>query len=196
MMSRPIVWVTLALASGMAVVGAGCASTTGPGAAPKDNMVMEPVVENYNKVTISAVEVTFDPASKDIEANPQEVQMLKDYMSKALVKQLSGRYTVVEEPGPGVMRLKVTITDVKKGEPLMHLHWATKLLGLGLGGAAMQGTLEDSTTGESLGFAFISKRGTFFQLTEGLTKWGEAKAVMDEWAKEFKKKLDEANGKK
>ena len=110
MMRRPIVWAALALASWLAVVGAGCASTTGPGAAQKDNMVMEPVVENYNKVMISPVEVTFDPASKDIEANPQEVQMLKDYMSKALVKQLSGRYKVVEEPGPGVMRLKVTIT--------------------------------------------------------------------------------------
>jgi len=112
-------------------------------------------------------------------------------MREAVVKAVKDRYKVVDRPGQGVMRLQVTITDVKKGEPLMHLHWSTKLLGLGLGGATMRSTLSDSVTGEELGFAFISKQGNFFQLTEGLSKWGEAKAVMDEWAKEFRKRLDE-----
>lgn len=183
-------WLAVALA-GMT----GCKSG-GPGSEPADRMTMGPTVGSYDQLMIDAVEVTFDPTSKDIEANAKEVEMLKDTMRGAVVKAVSDRYKVVENPGPGVMRVKMTIADVKKGEPLMHLHWSTKLLGLGLGGATMRGEMTDSLTGAELGTSFISKRGNFFQLTEGLTKWGEAQAVMKEWAKEFRKKLDEVHGKR
>jgi hypothetical protein len=158
-------------------------------------MVLGPSAGSFGRVMIEPVEVDFDPASEHIQADPKEVEMLRDYMRNALVKALANRYPVVERPGKGVMQLKVTIKDVAKGEPLMHLHWSTKLLGLGLGGATMEATLVDSVTGAPVGSAFVSKKGNFFQITEGLSKWGEAQAVMDEWARDFRKKLDEIHGK-
>jgi len=170
---------------------AGCQGSGGNGAGVRNETHVAQATGKYDRLLIAPVAVTFDPGSEHIQADEKEVESLRTYMREAVVKAVKDRYKVVDRPGQGVMRLQVTITDVKKGEPLMHLHWSTKLLGLGLGGATMRSTLSDSVTGEELGFAFISKLGNFFQLTEGQSKWGEAKAVMDEWAKEFRKRLDE-----
>jgi hypothetical protein len=187
---------TLGIATVMLTLPWACGCKSQDPAPPvRNDMTMESGVKSYDRLMIDPVEVTFDPASAHIQADPKEVKMLRDYMREAVVKAVKDRYKVVERPGTGVMRLRVTLTDVRKGEPLMHLHWSTKLLGLGLGGATMQSTLTDSVTDADLGTAFVSQKGNFFQLTEGLSKWGEAKAVMDAWAKEFRKKLDESRPK-
>jgi hypothetical protein len=53
--------------------------------------------------------------------------------------------------------------------------------------------LVDSQTGEQIGAPVESQKGSRISL-EGLKKWGDAKAFMDEWAKRFRKRLDETQG--
>ena len=172
----------------------GCQSD-GSSSGPVRQVSMGPATSRYSRLMIDPVEVTFDPSSKDIKAKPEEVQMMKDHMREALVKATQDGYPAVSRPGPGVLRVKTTIVNVKRGEPLMNLHWSTKLLGLGIGEASLQTVMTDSVTGRQVGSAFVSNKGNFFQLFEGLNEWGHAKAVMDEWAKEFRKELDKAHGK-
>jgi hypothetical protein len=67
-----------------------------------------------------------------------------------------------------------------------------KLTGLGIGGASMEAELLDSQTGEQIGAIIEGRKGSQVSLA-GLKEWGDAKAIMDDWAKGFRKRLDEAH---
>jgi hypothetical protein len=66
------------------------------------------------------------------------------------------------------------------------------IIGIGLGGASMEAEVVDSLTGEQIGAVIESQKGKRLSL-KGLSKWGDAKAVMNGWAKRFKERLDEAH---
>ena len=68
-----------------------------------------------------------------------------------------------------------------------------KLLGSGLGGASLEAEILDSVSHEQLAALVESKLGNRFRL-EGLAKWGDAKRIMDNWAKWVRERLDEAHG--
>ena len=57
---------------------------------------------------------------------------------------------------------------------------------------SMEGEVIDSQTGEQIGAVIQTQKGSRLSLA-GVKKWGDAKAVMDEWAKRFRKRLDEAH---
>jgi hypothetical protein len=65
-----------------------------------------------------------------------------------------------------------------------------KLIGAGIGGASMEAEIVDSMTGEQIGAVVESKMGTRMPFAN-LGEWDAAKQVMDDWAKRFKKRLDE-----
>jgi hypothetical protein len=67
------------------------------------------------------------------------------------------------------------------------------MTGLGIGGASMEAEVIDSQTGEQIGAVIQSQKGKRISMS-GLKKWGDAKAVMDDWVKRFRKLLDEAHG--
>jgi len=78
---------------------------------------------------------------------------------------------------------------------LVHLNLTiyTKITGAGLGGAAMEGELVDSMTGEQL--AAVSQWGSGSRiLRAGFSHTGDAKILMDRWAKALRKMIDEAHG--
>jgi hypothetical protein len=118
---------------------------------------------------------------------------LANYMHNAFVQAISDRYPIVSYPGPGVARVRVAITDISKGSPALNVLPQTKLSGVGLGGAAMEAEVIDSQTGEQLAAVLYKKRGNQLSFA-GVKKWGDAKAVMDAWAKTFRKRIDEAHG--
>jgi hypothetical protein len=64
-------------------------------------------------------------------------------------------------------------------------------MGTGLGGASMEFEVLDSQTGVQIGAAIESQLGNRLSL-KGMSKWGDAKAVMDDWAKRLRARLDEA----
>ena len=121
----------------------------------------------------------------------EDLTDITSYMHAAIVEQLSTNYTVAYRPGPGVARLRVAITDLKKSNPVMNTIPQTKLTGVGLGGASMEAELIDSRTGRQIGAVVESQIGKRLSLA-GMSTWGDAKAVMDGWAKRMKKRLDES----
>lgn len=153
----------------------------------------------YSKFIIDPVVVHFHSGSKAIEERSkgklteQDLTDLKNYMHDAIVKAISDRYSIVYRPGPGVARARVALTDLKKSNVLMNIHPGSKLLGTGLGGASLEAELIDSQTGEQIAALAESQLGNRLSL-DGMSKWGDAKAVMDNWAKRFRKRLDEAHG--
>ena len=147
-------------------------------------------LKNYSKFIIEPVVVHLHVDSKS-KISKQDLIDLKNYMHSALINAIKDRYEVVYRPGPGVARLRSAVTDLKKAKILMNIHPASKLIGSGLGGASLEAELLDSQSGEQIGALMESQLGERLSLA-GLTEWGDAKAVMDDWAKRFRQRLDES----
>ncbi len=122
----------------------------------------------------------------------QDLRDLTNYMHAAIVSELSKNYKIAYRPGPGVARIRVAITDLKKSTPALNVLPQTKMSGLGLGGASMEAEMVDSQTGRQIGAVVESQLGSRLSMA-GISSWGDAKAVMDNWAKKLKKRLDDAH---
>lgn len=146
----------------------------------------------YSQFIIDPVVVHFHEEAKGVLTDPETLTQLRDYMYDAIVNVLSDRYEIVSRPAYRVARIRVAITDVNRSTPALNIIPHTKLTGAGLGGAAMEAEMIDSQTGEQIGAVIDSKKGKRLSFA-GVTKWGDAKAVMDGWARRFRKRLDEAH---
>ncbi|MHC4570799.1 MAG: DUF3313 domain-containing protein [Planctomycetota bacterium] len=153
----------------------------------------------YSKFIVDPVQAHFHTGSKAIEERTkgklkeQDVRDLQNYMHKSMVEALSDRYEIVYQPGPGVARVRVALTDFKKSEVILNILPAAKVSGAGLGAATMEAEIIDSQTGEQLRALVEMQTGSRLSL-DGLSKWGDAKGVMKKWAKSLRERIDEAHG--
>ena len=148
-------------------------------------------LKTYKSFIIEPVQIHFhskSEASKKIKK--EQIQQLTLYMHDAIVKALGDAYHIESVPGPGVLRIRAAITDLKKTEPAMNILPATKLTGLGLGAASLEAELLDSQTGEQIAAVIESQIGSRLSLA-GYSEWGDAKEIMNGWAKSFRARLDE-----
>jgi hypothetical protein len=105
---------------------------------------------------------------------------------------ISDKYRIVTTPGPGIAKLRMAITDIKQSKTVQNLMPITKMAGTGLGGASMEAELVDSQTGVQVAAVVETQSGNRLSF-DGVSKWGDAEAVMKAWAKRFRKRLDEAH---
>ncbi len=126
---------------------------------------------SYDKILIEPVSIwaTDESSLKDVSEGDR--RMLVDYLHTALSQSLAKDYSLTGTPGPGVMRLRVALTDataapvvmstVSNIVPQMLVLSNVKRLATGthafVGSAAVEGELVDSLTGERLA-AFVDKR--------------------------------------
>ncbi len=150
-------------------------------------------LSQYDKFILEPISIHFAPNAEGVTIAPAKLAELAQYLEDEAVKALSERYQVVAAPGPGVLRLRVALTDIQKGNPLLNIHPGTKLSGVGLGGASMEGEAIDSLTGERILAAVETRRGEALSL-EGLGAFDGAKQAMRYWVKRFVERLDEAHG--
>ena len=157
-------------------------------------------LKEYDKFIIDRVVVHFAPNAEGIGVDPLRVKQVADYLHREMWQALSIRYQVVDTPGPGVLRIRAAITDIKTTVPIMNIHPGTKLLGqltgLGLGGASMEWEAVDSQTGERVLAVVDSRKGGFnpFPSGAGFDEVGHAEEVMRHWAKRFVGRVDKAHG--
>ena len=151
-------------------------------------------LRQYKKFIIDPVVVHFAPNAKGTAIAPAKLKELSDYFRNQLVKGLSKRYRVVRSSGPGVLRIRIAITDIKKTTRVANIHPAMKMSGIGLGGAAMEAEVVDSVSGERVAAIVDSQSGGRLGITAGLKKYGHAQQVMDGWVERFVKRLDKAHG--
>lgn len=121
-----------------------------------------------------------------------EVSELTNYLEDAIMEAISDKYGVVRHPGPGVARLRMALTDVKRSTWWMNLHPGTKLSGAGAGSAALEAEITDPVTGEQIAALVESQKGNQFEL-DMFSEFDDVKDVMDDWAKRFRMRLDEAH---
>ena len=149
---------------------------------------------DYDKFMIDPILVHFAPNAKGTAIDPAKVMMLTNHAHEKLTELLSVRYQVVTAPGPGVLRLRVALTDIKKTIPAMNILPQTKISGVGIGGASMEAEAVDSQSGERVLAVVDTGKGSFMAFKAGLDPLGHAKQVIDRWAKRCVKRVDDAHG--
>ena len=146
----------------------------------------------YSKFIIDPVEIRFYDESKGAKMKEKDLDVLTTYMRDALVTAFGDEYEVVYAPGPGVGQIRMALTNLKKSKIPLNIMPIGKILGSGLGGTTLEAEMVDSQTGEQIGAIVESQLGNRLSLA-GYTTWGDAKAVMNQWAKRFRQRLDGAH---
>jgi len=151
--------------------------------------------DDYSKFIVDPVAVNLSETGKERGVDQEKLDELAKFFHQKIVHNLEQGYRVVNSAGPGVVRVRVAITDVEKTNPLLNIHPALKLTGAGLGGAGMEGELVDSVTGQTIAAFIDNQKGSRLSLVAGLKRFGHAQAVMENWAEDLKKAIDQAYGK-
>ena len=146
----------------------------------------------YNKIVIDPV--TFWGGDTKISSADQ--QMLVNYTSQQLKEQLGQKFQIVDQPGPGVMKLDVALIDAEGATPVLrsismiipqaHMLSNLKYLATGtmpfVGAAQAEAKITDSVSGQVLALA-VDKRIGGGSFTTGFQwQWGDAENAINHWA--------------
>lgn len=159
----------------------------------------------YDKIMFERVTVMLSPEADYKVIDPALLKEMTDYYQNALVNAVKDGYQVVDQPGPGVLRMRVAITDLKPSKPVsntmssiipvgMAVAAVTKVASddnLGTGEAATEIEVLDAMTGERLAAAVDRRQGGKMAFRG---KWTDTKDAFDFWAKRFRERLDEMRG--
>jgi Protein of unknown function (DUF3313) len=147
----------------------------------------------YNKILIDPVTYWGGDSTK-MPASDQ--QMLVNYFSQQLKEKLGEKFQIVNQPGPGVMKLDVALTDAETATPVLrsismivpqaHMLANLKYLATGsmpfVGAAQAEAKVTDSVTGQILAMA-VDKRIGGGSFTTGFQwQWGDAENAVNHWA--------------
>lgn len=132
----------------------------------------------------------------------EDQQLLVNYLYVALRDALQKDYTIVNEPGPDVMRVRCAITEARADRPVMDLLSTATPAGLGIsyakrlvvgthsavGVVSVEGELLDSLTGERLA-AVVDRRAGTKSLLGKPTRWGDVQDAFNFWARRMQTNL-------
>ncbi len=147
----------------------------------------------YNKIMIAPV--TFW-AADDSKVSAADQQTLCNYAYTVFVKELGKNFTIVDQPGPGVMKLSVALTDATSAVPVLRsisvvvpqarVLSAIKMAATGtyafVGSAQGAMKLNDSVSGELLAAAVDKRVGGTSIKNVDVFQWGDAENAIDYWA--------------
>jgi hypothetical protein len=156
----------------------------------------------YTKVMIAPVTLGLGPNDKVSE---QDQQMLASYYYHALETNLSKNFTLVNQPGRGVLAVRVALTDATTATPVLRTisvvipqarilnaidNMATGSYAF-VGVTQSEGEITDSMTGQVLAAGVDKRSGGLSIKNADVWEWGDAKAAMDFWAERTATRLQE-----
>jgi len=155
---------------------------------------------SYSQIMIAPV--TFW-GSKDTTLSAADQQTLCNYFYNLLKEDFSKNFTLVDEPGPGVAKLSVALTDASSAVPVLRtisvIIPQAHVLGLikqGLtgtyafvGSATGEAKLTDSVSGQLLAAWSDQRFGTGAVKNATVWQWGDAENAMTYWSNGLDQKL-------
>lgn len=142
--------------------------------------------KKYDSLMFDRVSVWLSPEAENRDIDPVVFKEMSDYFLNALVDAVKDRYSVVDQPGPNVLRVRAAITDVEPSDPIAK---ALSVDNIGTGGAEAEFELLDSMSSERLAAAVDSRRGG---KPASRDVWEDTKDAFDQWARRFRERLDDA----
>ena len=173
-----------------------------PGEARFNYINLKANFRGYNKVLIDPVVIYSSENAKLSRLSPEDSAKLKDHLQAALRTQLSQYFTMVDQPGPDVMRIRTAITEAHPSRPVMDL--VTHLLPIGwvmtgaqrvilgthafVGKASLEAEAQDSVTGERL-LAAVDRRAGRKVMRGKFSSWDDVMSAQEAWAEQIKVRL-------
>ena len=141
--------------------------------------------KKYDSLMFDRVSVWLSPEAENRDVDPAVFKKMSDYFLNALIGAVEDGYTVVDQPGPNVIRVRAAITDVEPSDPVAK---AISVDNIGIGGAEAEMELLDWMSSERLAAAVDSRRGG---KAASRAVWEDTKDAFDYWAERFRVRLDE-----
>jgi hypothetical protein len=170
------------------------------------------VLKKSNTFLLEPVKIFFVPEVQQRDIDPADQAKIAGYFTRAINDALlAGHYNLVTEPGPGVMVLRLAITNVEpnggksnavaSGTEAVVAHAVVPVPGaselvprLKVGKVSIEGEMVDSASGEVEMAFMTSKSGRrFFSGLKAFQKWGDIDAAFRSWAKNLRQRLDKAH---
>jgi hypothetical protein len=148
----------------------------------------------YTKAMVSPVTV-WAGAKRKLSA--EESQVFANYLYSAVVQQLKTVVPIVDEPGRGVIKVQLALTDAEAAVPVLRTVSMVipqaralstlKYIATGdypfVGAAQGEVEITDSRTGQVLAAGVDRQIGGGALQTAAQWKWGDVENVFDDWAK-------------
>jgi hypothetical protein len=148
---------------------------------------------SYSKILLEPVQFW---ASADSKVSTADQQVLTTYFYNSLKTNLSKSFTLVDQPGPGVIRLQVALMDATTAVPGLRtisvivpqarvLNMAQSLATDSyafVGSAEAELKATDSQTGALLAEAVDKRAGGMGIKSAASFQWGDAQNAMDYWS--------------
>jgi hypothetical protein len=161
---------------------------------------------SYTQVQLMPVEFW---AAADSKVPAADQATLTEYFYNALQTNLSKSFQLVNQPGPGVMTLRVALMDATTAVPGLRtisvIVPQARVLNLAqsmatdsyafVGSAEAEMKLNDSVTGALLAEAVDQRAGGMGIKSAASFQWGDAQNAMDYWAQRIPNRILQLQGK-
>lgn len=158
---------------------------------------------SYSKVMIDPIKTYAIPGNPLADLPKDQLQALVNYLHVALHEKVGRDFTVVKAAGPGVLRLRVAITEANAGKPVMGvvssltppgiavsaLKTVATGKGTGVGSARVEMELLDAQSKERLAAAVDAQSGNKRDFFGNFNKWDDAQDAFDNWAEQLRARL-------
>src|SRR5271154_4049767 len=155
---------------------------------------------SYNKIMIAPVTYW---AADDSKVSAADQQALCNYMYTVLVTDLGKTFVIVDQPGPGVLKVSGALTDASSAVPVLRsisvvvpqaravsvLKMAATGTYAFVGSAQCAIKINDSVTGQLLAAAVDKRVGGASIKNVDVWQWGDAENAMDYWGNEIDQRL-------
>jgi hypothetical protein len=154
---------------------------------------------SYDKIMMDRVTIWRTMGSNLPTVPETELQHLADHLYWAVRKQLEQDYKFVQAPGPGVLRLRVALTEARSANTAMAAVSRVSVVPLVtgvtklttgtyafVGAAGIEGEILDSMTHERLSAAVDSRAGG---RRGGAGEWSDVENAFNFWAERLRTNL-------
>src|SRR5208337_3582908 len=155
---------------------------------------------SYNKIMIAPVTYW---AGDDTKVSAADQQALCNYMYNVLVTDLGKTFAIVDQPGPGVIKVSAALTDASSAVPVLRSisvvvpqARALSVIKMAATGTyafvgSAQGAIKfnDSVTGRLLAAAVDKRVGGASIRNVDVWQWGDADNAMNYWGNEIDQRL-------
>jgi len=154
---------------------------------------------SYTKIWLEPVQVWRGEKSDAKDLDPEDAKYISEYAWSRLDEEMRKDYQMTREAGPGVLRVRVGITEAGKGIPFLDnltaAYPGTLVMSKGkkaiggtesfVGKATVEVEVTDSQTGELIAEG-VDRRGGGKYAWKALNRWEDAEAAFTYWAKKFR----------